>query len=79
VASIDPFRAWILAAISDQPWCDNHSAIKLSKDPVQHQRKKHIELYMNFIINIIHDQVIGALFYPTEDQVADIFRNFVQK
>jgi hypothetical protein len=28
---------------------------------------------MNFIINLIHDQVIEVLFFPTEDQVADIF------
>eukprot|EP00253_Pinus_taeda_P003819 PITA_03819 len=28
-------------------WCDNQSAIQLCKDPVQHQRNKHIELYMH--------------------------------
>jgi len=27
-------------------WCDNQSAIQLCKDLVQHQLKKHIELYM---------------------------------
>lgn len=30
-------------------WCDNQSAIQLCKDPVQHQRKKDIELHMHFI------------------------------
>jgi hypothetical protein len=54
-------------------WCDNQSAIKLAKDPVQHQRRKHIELHMHFIRKLIHDQVIEVLFCPTEDQVADIF------
>jgi hypothetical protein len=49
------------------------SAIKLAKDPVQHQRRKHIELHMHFIRKLIHDQVIEVLFCPTEDQVADIF------
>jgi len=28
---------------------------------------------MHFIRKLIHDQVIEVLFYPTEDQVADIF------
>jgi hypothetical protein len=28
---------------------------------------------MHFIINLIHVQVIEVLFFPTEDQVADIF------
>jgi hypothetical protein len=54
-------------------WCENQSAIKLAKDPVQHQRSKHIELHMHFIRNLIHDQVIEVLFFPTEDQFADIF------
>jgi hypothetical protein len=53
--------------------CDNQSAIKLAKDPVQHQRSKHTKLRMHFIRKLIHDQVIEMLFFPTEDQVADIF------
>jgi hypothetical protein len=28
---------------------------------------------MHFIIKLIHYQVIEVLFFPTEDQVADIF------
>jgi hypothetical protein len=56
-------------------WCDNQSAIKLAKDPVQHQRIKHIELHMHFIRKLIHDKVIEVLFCPTEDQVVDIFTN----
>jgi hypothetical protein len=58
---------------STRLWCDNQSAIKLAKDPVQHQRRKHIELHMHFIRKLIHDQVIEVLFCPIEDQVADIF------
>jgi hypothetical protein len=54
-------------------WCDNQSAIKLTKDPVQHQHRKHIELHMHFIRKLIHDQVIEVLFFPTEDQVPNIF------
>ena len=53
-------------------WCDNQSSIKLAKDQVQHQRSKHIELHMHFIRNLIHDQVIDVLFFPTKDQVANI-------
>jgi hypothetical protein len=54
-------------------WCDNQSAIKLAKDPTQHQCSKHIELHMHFIRKLIHDQVIKVLFFPTEDQVTEIF------
>jgi hypothetical protein len=54
-------------------WCDNQSAIKPTKDPFQHQCIKHIEIHMQFIKKLIHDQVIEVLFFPTEDQVTDIF------
>ena len=54
-------------------WCDNQSAIKIAKDPIQHQQSKHIKLHMHFIRKLIHDQVIKVLFCPTKDQVADIF------
>jgi hypothetical protein len=72
--STDPFRVWIPSNnILTTLWCDNQSAIKLTKDPVQHQCNKHIELHMHFIRKLIHDQVIEVLFFPTEDQVANIF------
>eukprot|EP00253_Pinus_taeda_P033679 PITA_33679 len=54
-------------------WCDNQSAIQLCKDPVQHQRSKHIELHMHFIRKLIHDHVLEAQYCSTDDQVADIF------
>eukprot|EP00253_Pinus_taeda_P023565 PITA_23565 len=54
-------------------WCDNQSAIQLCKDPVQHQRNKHIELQMHFIRKLIHDHVLEVQYCSTDDQVADIF------
>eukprot|EP00253_Pinus_taeda_P027551 PITA_27551 len=54
-------------------WCDNQSVIQLCKDPVQHQRSKHIELHMYFIKNLIHDHVLEVKHCSTDDQIADIF------
>eukprot|EP00253_Pinus_taeda_P016998 PITA_16998 len=54
-------------------WCDNRSAIQLWKDPVQHQRNKHIELNMHFIRKLIHDHVLEVQYCSTNNQVADIF------
>eukprot|EP00253_Pinus_taeda_P027535 PITA_27535 len=54
-------------------WCDNQSAIQLCKDPVQHQRSKHIELHMHFIRKLIHDHVLEVQYCSTDDQVAYIF------
>eukprot|EP00253_Pinus_taeda_P001949 PITA_01949 len=53
--------------------CDNQSAIQLCKDPVQHQRSKHIEIHMHFIRKLIHDHVLEVQYCSTDDQVADIF------
>ena len=30
-------------------------------------------LHMHFIINRVHDRVLEMLYFPTDDQVADIF------
>ena len=56
-------------------WCDNQSAIQLCKDPVQHQRSKHIELHMHFIRKLIHDHVLEVQYCSTDDRVADMFTN----
>eukprot|EP00253_Pinus_taeda_P030504 PITA_30504 len=39
-------------------WCDNQSVIQLCKDPVQHQRSKHIEMHTHFIRKLINDHVL---------------------
>lgn len=54
-------------------WCDNQSAIQLCKDPMQHQRRKHIELHMHLIRKLISDHVLEVLYFLTKDQVANIF------
>eukprot|EP00253_Pinus_taeda_P026332 PITA_26332 len=46
-------------------WCDNQSAIQLCKDPVQHQRNKHIEVHMHFIRKLIHDHVLEVKYCLT--------------
>jgi hypothetical protein len=49
-------------------WCDKQSSINFSNNPIQPQRRKHIELHMNFIRNLIHDRVIEVLFSLTKYQ-----------
>ena len=51
--------------------------MKLAKDLVLHQRSKHIELHMHFIRNLVHNHVLEVLFFPTDDQVANIFTKFL--
>jgi len=54
-------------------WGENQCVINLSKDRVQNKYNKHIDIYLNFIKNIIYYQVIEVLFGPTKDKVEGIF------
>ncbi|GKV50593.1 hypothetical protein SLEP1_g57296 [Rubroshorea leprosula] len=54
-------------------YCDNSSAIKLSKNPVLHGRSKHIHVRYHFLRNLVEDGTIELIYCRTEDQVADIF------
>ncbi|KAK1684066.1 hypothetical protein QYE76_044914 [Lolium multiflorum] len=51
---------------------DNKSAIQLCKNPVFHDRSKHIEVHYHFIRNCIEDGTVTVQFVGTEDQLADV-------
>ena len=54
-------------------FCDNTSAINLSKNPVQHSKSKHIEIRYHFIWDLMEDKIICLEFIHTDNQKADIF------
>ncbi|KAI3423627.1 Exocyst subunit Exo70 family protein [Psidium guajava] len=54
-------------------FCNNNSAIKLSKNPVLHGRSKHIDVKYHFSRDLTKDGVIDLVFCRSEDQVADLF------
>jgi transposase InsO family protein len=51
---------------------DNKSAIQLIKDPVFHDRSKHIEVRYHYIRSCIENGTVVVQFVGTEDQLADI-------
>jgi len=53
--------------------CDNTSAIKLTKNPVQHFRTKHIEIRHHFIIDHVNNGDCEIQFVETKNQLADFF------
>lgn len=53
-------------------FCDNVSAIKISKNPVLHGRSKHIDVRYHFLRDLCNDGTVDLLFCRSEDQVADI-------
>ena len=55
-------------------FCDNTSAINISKNPVQHSRTKHIDIRHHFIRELVEDGVISLDFVSTNSQKEDIFK-----
>jgi len=51
---------------------DNNAAILLSKNPVNHDRSKHIDIRHHFLRDKVSDNAIDLSHVPTEDNLADI-------
>ncbi|GJR88395.1 ribonuclease H-like domain-containing protein [Tanacetum coccineum] len=52
---------------------DNVSAVYMSANPVQHQRMKHIEIYIHFVCDMVTVGHVCVLHVPSRFQYADIF------
>ena len=54
-------------------FCDNTSAINITKNPVQHSHTKHIEIRHHFIRDRVLKNDISIEFVDSLNQIADIF------
>ena len=52
---------------------ENKSEIHISTDIIQIYRINHIDIYMNYIRILVHEQVISLQYCPYVEQTADIF------
>ena len=57
--------------------CDSSSAIYLSKNPAHHEKTKHIDIKLHFIINVISKGVISMVKVHTDDNLADMLTKVV--
>ena len=63
----------ILFAHPISMFCDNTSAINISKNPVMHSCTKHIAIGYHFLKEQVAQQEVKLEYVPTSEQVADIF------
>ncbi|GJT45880.1 ribonuclease H-like domain-containing protein [Tanacetum coccineum] len=54
-------------------YCDNVNVVYLSCNPVQHQRKKHIEIDIHFVRDLVVVGQVRVLHVPSRYQFANIF------
>jgi hypothetical protein len=60
----------------DEPiliFCDNTSAISISKNPVMHSKMKHIPIKFHFLREQVTEKNIKVEYVGTKEQIADIF------
>ena len=47
-------------------YCDNSSAINISKNPVQHFKTKHLEIRYHFIRDLVERKIVSLEYIPTK-------------
>jgi hypothetical protein len=52
--------------------CDNQSCIKMTKNPVFHDRSKHIEIQYHYIRDMVRRGALKLQYVSTDEQVADV-------
>ena len=81
MASASAEVTWLIRLLQDfgltnlQPvtlFCDNQSAIHISKNPVFHEHTQHIEIDCHFTRDKVLEGLIELSYLPTHSQLADL-------
>jgi hypothetical protein len=55
--------------------CDNQSYVKLSKNPMSHDKSKHIEIKFHYIKDMVQRKEVYVKYLSTHEHIADVFTN----
>ena len=54
-------------------YCDNTSAINISKNHVMHTKAKHISIKYHYVRELIQDKEVKMEYVNTKEKIVDIF------
>jgi len=54
-------------------YCDNTSAINISKNSAMHAKAKHIAIKYHYVRELVEDKQVKLEYIHTKEQTADIF------
>ena len=54
-------------------YVDNQGAIALAKNPVYHQKSKHIDIKYHFVRSQVENENVKLVYVPSDENVADMF------
>ena len=60
-------------------FCDDQAAISIAKNPIHHDRTKHVEMDRHFILEKIEKAVVQPIYISTRHQTADILFNALSR
>ena len=60
-------------------YCDNTSAIKISKNLVMHTKTKHIAIKYHYVRELVQDKEVKMEYVNTKEKIADIFTKALPK
>jgi hypothetical protein len=53
--------------------CDNRSCVKLSENPIFHDKSKHIKIKYHYIIDMVQREIVHVQYLSTHEHIAYIF------
>ena len=60
-------------------WCDNKSAINISKNPMMYIKTKHIAIKYHYLRELVQDKEVKMEYVNTQEKIYDIFTKALPK